>query len=263
VDAAEAVLESVQHVQASARLAFTTKRARGAVLELPRLVRLAPEQLARISLDVVEQAMELALLVPAGASAIHHPTVWDAVAPILESARSVRLAALDITSSVVKGARTELARHALRQQPGITQMAALEPTLESLLYVPPAVAGNSTLTAAVRAVARAQHAHPAQLSIITQAALGLLMQLAFYAQVTSRLVITLPAAAGRVLAHLWHAHTRAAPTAHLFKPALEHFRELVRHAQATRMSDTTRLDAVAAILDTPQPAKHAALDNIC
>jgi len=88
------------------------------------------------------------------------------------------------------------------------------------------------------------------------------MQLALYAQVTLQLIIIVPAATGLVLALPWHAHTRAARQDHMFQIALEPLQELARHAQATRMSDTTRLDAVAALLDPLQPVQLAALDNI-
>jgi len=159
-DAVEAVLDSVQTVQASALLAFTTATAQAAIREVPQLVWSAA--LGSMWQAAAEAALEPALLVLVGTRAIHWTTVWDAAATILALARFVRRAAPVITTSVVKGAAKELAWHAPRHQQGITQVVAREPALESLLHAPSAVAGSSTLTAAARAVARAQHAQPAQ-----------------------------------------------------------------------------------------------------
>jgi len=153
LDVVEAMLELVKLVQAQPRLVITAVTAQGLLPELPQVVRSA--QQGSTCWAAVERTMELALLVPAGAKPMRKTIVWGAAAPILGKTRSVPLAALDITTLVVKGAPTELAWHAPHQQQGITRMVALEPTLESLLHAPPVVAGNSTLTAAGQVLALA------------------------------------------------------------------------------------------------------------
>jgi len=258
VDALGAVLEPAQRALASRPLASTTLCVPAQTLDLHQLVR--PVPLGSSTTAVQQTRMEHAKTALDTTPVVF--TSREAVpAPPTERRWLALVALLDSTWLVVAISVPELASHALRRLQEITRAAAPEATLESLLYAPPALAGNSTPIAAAQAVARAQYAQPAQVNLISQAALELLILLALYAQVTEQLITIVLAASGRILALQFHVRTRSAVMAHTLQTALERFQGLARHAQATTTSITTPPDAVAAILDILQLVQIAALGS--
>jgi len=103
--------ELAQHAQATTALVGTASAARRSAQALLRPVRFAAHQ-ERTTVDAVHIPTELARNAQA-TQVLIGITVWGAVAPILESTRSVRLAArLDTITKAAWGSAMELARHA-------------------------------------------------------------------------------------------------------------------------------------------------------